>query len=184
MTRKRDLKRLVRDRQARTGESYVTALRHVRARSEPAFPVLELADHTETAATLGMQCRVSVHPGVADPPRVLAKLREVLLATTTDRALDLLRGVVLEGVRPTAELFRSAAPMQRFLARVRAGIGGVSDNGSMLALTIDGELVLFLAWLVPRPFASRVPPSLIVTTADGTGAHPVFGWDETLRASP
>jgi len=31
MTRKRDLKQRVRERQAETGESYVTALRHVQA---------------------------------------------------------------------------------------------------------------------------------------------------------
>jgi hypothetical protein len=181
MTRKRDLKRLARDRAARTGESYVTALRHVRARVAPPFPVLELADHTATGAALGMCCRISVHPALRDPERILTRLREVLLATTSDRALDLVRGVVLERARPATELFRSASAMQRFVARVRAGIGGVSDDGSMLALTIDGDLVLFLLWLIPRQFASLVPPSLIVTTADGTAAHPVLGFAEAVQ---
>ena len=59
MTAKRDLKRRVRERQAHTGESYMTALRHVRNRrtgeresereGEGAVPVVEMIDVSEIA---------------------------------------------------------------------------------------------------------------------------------------
>ena len=46
------------------------------------------------------------------------------------------------------------AETRRFLARARAGIGGVSDNGNMLALPVeasDGSLLLVIAHIGFRP---------------------------------
>ncbi len=67
MTAKKDLKRRVRERQAQTGESYVTARRHVVAQApepeSPKRPVIhvdEMHDITEAAAKLGWRCRVVI----------------------------------------------------------------------------------------------------------------------------
>jgi hypothetical protein len=105
MTAKRDLKRRVRQRQARTGESYVTARRRVlAARNEPtgrddspdgspaksiapielregdelrpALPVVELRDVTQEAWQLGYRCRITVFPSVLDA----CELADVLAA--------------------------------------------------------------------------------------------------------
>src|SRR5262245_24438146 len=140
MTIKRDFKRRVRQRQARTGESYVTARRHLmasrpvatdpeelegapgepgggdrgggdaggvgdggggdaggggaggggrgRARDQyPGISVVELVDVTDAAKQFGLLCRVLMFPSLVErlaPPRVLGKLREVLLATVDD----------------------------------------------------------------------------------------------------
>src|SRR5689334_57021 len=112
MTTRRDLKRRVRDRQGRTGESYMTALRHVLAqRDEPAperapVPVVELIDISEAATAIGMQCGARLVPWLADRIHVGATLRrlvDVLLATTADPAFDKMRSVVLHGACPLNE---------------------------------------------------------------------------------
>src|SRR5262245_1885413 len=94
MTAKRDLKRRVRERQARTGESYVTALRHVAAQADhrEAISVVELVDVTEIGAPLGYKVRIMVAPstiGQIDVVATLTRFRDLLLATTRDRELDL-----------------------------------------------------------------------------------------------
>jgi len=169
MTTRRDLKRRVRDRQGRTGESYMTALRHVLAqRDEPAperapVPVVELIDISEAATAIGMQCGARLVPWLADRIHVGATLRrlvDVLLATTADPAFDKMRSVVLHGAQPMARPMDLPA-IQRFLARVRAGIGGVSDHGQIVALTVDGrhgmEMVLFCLWLQPVAYLTYKP---------------------------
>src|SRR5215468_10944795 len=103
MTKQRDLKRIVRERQSRTGESYVTALRHVRGVQGECVPVVELVDVSEVGAALGIKIRVLVLPALAesiDVTATLQQLRTVLLSTTRDPALDLMRAVVLCGERP------------------------------------------------------------------------------------
>jgi hypothetical protein len=181
MTAKKDLKRRVRERQARTGESYITALRHVRAQApeppeppEPPFPVLELADLTEAGGAIGLACRIAIYPQLAarvDVTRVLTRLRDLLTATAEDRSLTLMRDVVLRGEKPRRTLAPEALGEARaFVARVRAGLGGISDSGHMLALTVDGESILFALWLVPHR-----EPMLIVTTAAGISYHPLLG---------
>jgi hypothetical protein len=68
MTKKRDLKRLVRERQERTGESYTTERRQVVAHAAPAaagpepspvIPVIEMVSFTAEAKRLGFACRVA-----------------------------------------------------------------------------------------------------------------------------
>jgi hypothetical protein len=172
MTKQRDLKRLVRERQVRTGESYVTALRNVRVPPRTGtIPVVEYVDVTEVGELLGMQCRVMVSPELTtrvDVGAVLRKLRSVLLTTTPDPAFDLMRAVVLRGEHPP-----SAPPTLdeglRFLVRLRAGIGGVCPSGRIVALTVAGsagvEQVVFLLWLTPARNI-HVRPALVVTTTD------------------
>jgi len=175
MTAKRDLKRRVRDRQARTGESYMTALRQVRGPdltpSPDAVPVVELIDLSEIAAALGIKCRAMVLPGVAeriDVADALRKLCAVLTATIQDPAFNLMRSVVLHGERPIGKI---PAPTEahRFLARVRAGVGGLSERGRMLGLPIEGrrgpEMIVFFVWLMPVTYVV-MPPSLFVTSAN------------------
>jgi hypothetical protein len=175
MTTKRDLKRRVRERQARTGESYMTALRQVRGPTPTptpgAVPVVEMIDLSEIAAALGIKCRAMVLPAVAeriDLAGALRKLCAVLTATIQDPAFNLLRSVVLHGERLTGKP-PSPAGARRFLERVRAGVGGISESGRMLALPLDGrrgaELIVFFLWLMPVSYAVA-PPSLFVTSAD------------------
>jgi hypothetical protein len=115
MTAKRKLKRRVRERQARTGESYVTARRRVLAAKaasslsrsaavpgpadetfettlgEPALsvPVVQLHDISSDAARLGFQCKIAMFPAlgeVCERASVLAGLRDALIRSPGDPA--------------------------------------------------------------------------------------------------
>jgi hypothetical protein len=196
MTKKRDLKRRVRERQAETGESYTAALHRVRALVDPgasgeadgdgegdgegeaeaeaAVPVLALDELDELAARLGLKCRVSMFPslrGRIDPEAALVRLREVLGATEQDPALDVLRAAVMRGEQrswtPSVQRVQEA---QRFVERARAGIGGVSTSGSRIAMQLDGrdgpEMVIFTLWLRPTVGSISVPPALIIGAPD------------------
>ncbi len=161
MTANRDLKRRVRDRQAQTGESYMTALRHVLAQRPDhmpgaipsAIPTVEYVDVTEVAAAVGLRCRISVAPELAhsiDVERTLRRLHETLVAAQHDPALSIMRTIALQGrailgPRPP-QGFRQTQQAVQFVKRVRAGIAGVSDDGWRLALPV-----------VPRPASSGEP---------------------------
>lgn len=173
MTAKRDLKRRVRERQGRTGESYMTALRHVLDQRPSVVPVVEMIELSEVGAAMGIQCRVRMSPVLADridAVGALRRLREALIATERDPAFDLMRRVVMHGEAPVLKL-TSIDAGRRFLARVRAGIGGISEHGRQLALMVDGrlgpEMIVFMLWLSPVHY---VPyrPSLVLASADGT----------------
>jgi hypothetical protein len=181
MTKQRDLKSLVRDRQALTGESYMTALRHVRGQQPSSVPVIELIDASDIGAALGIKCRVMVMPALARRVEVTAMLRQlcrVLLASTRDPAFSLMSAIVLRGERPFAPLGTFEEGL-RFHRRTNAGIGGVSDSGRMLSFAISGrrtaELVVCLLWLPIRNL--EVPPSLIVMPASGSLGDPEHAWD-------
>jgi hypothetical protein len=171
MTKQRDLKRLIRERQARTGESYVTALRHTRTPRTETVPVVELVDITAIGEPLGMQCRVMVHSELAeriDVAAALRKLRSVLLTTTPDPDFDLMRAVVLRGERPYSTP-PTLADGLRFLVRLRAGIGGVCPSGRIVAFSVAGPSgvvqVVFLLWITPvRRLQMR--PMLVVTSTE------------------
>jgi hypothetical protein len=177
MTRKRDLKKRVRARQAQTGEPYTTALRQVlvegqAARPEP-VPVVELHDLSAAASALGLACRAAMVPSLVplvDGAVTLAAVRTALLATDNDPSTQLLRDVVLAGRRPDfgALVTRLAlAPGRRFLERARAGITGPSPGGHMLALFVDArgggkQLVVALLWVTPVQYGVDRPPALIL----------------------
>jgi hypothetical protein len=179
MTEKRDLKRRVRERQARTGESYVTALRQVLSQRESSVPVVELIDLTDIAAALGIKCRTVMAPstvGRVDPTAMLTQLRDALLTTLNDPDLALMRAVVIAGEQLKPEL--EPVLDRRFLARLRAGIGGISQNGRTLALSTAGrtaaELVVFALWLMPLKYIDRAP-TLMVAPSDALSE--LFGFD-------
>jgi hypothetical protein len=173
MTAKRDLKRRVRERQGRTGESYMTALRHVLDQRPSAVPVVEMIELSEVATAMGFQCRVRMAPALAeriDAVGALRRLRDALITTEPDPAFDLMRRVVLHGESPVLRPHGLDAG-RRFLARVHAGIGGISEHGRMLALMVDGrrgpEMIVFMLWLAPVQYV-QYRPSLVLATTDGT----------------
>ncbi len=143
MTKQRDLKRRVRARQAKTGESYVTARQQVMAERPSAVPVVELIDLTPRARAVGFRCRMWMWPSLAeqvDESAVVARLRDVFVATATDPAMRSLIGLAFGAKRPQRRYeLRDVEGLHRFLHRARAGIGGVSDDGTMLALAINGR---------------------------------------------
>lgn len=173
MTAKRDLKRRVRERQGRTGESYMTALRHVLDQRPSAVPVVEMIELSEVAAAMGFQCRVRMAPVLADridAVGALRRLRDALIATERDPAFDLMRRVVMYGEAPVVRPIGLDAA-RRFMVRVRAGIGGISEHGRTLALMVDGrrgrELIVFQLLLAPVSYV-QYRPSLVLATTDGT----------------
>lgn len=159
----------------------MTALLHVRAQgsipAELAMPpsepidVVELIDVTELGATLGIQCGIRIIPALAervDTADVLRQLRDTLIATERDPQLAPMRDVVLHGELPIGGRHQTPQDGLRFVQRVRAGIGGVSDSGHILAFAVTGrhgaELVVFWLWLSMAPYRT-VSPMLIVTAA-------------------
>jgi hypothetical protein len=198
MTANRDLKRRVRDRQEQTGESYMTALQHVLAQrggSIPsAIPTVEFIDVTEVAAALGLKCRITVSPELAhaiDVERTLERFRDALLATSRDPALLLMQTIALHGEHvyfpmTSGSAFQGVQDAVRFVERVLAGLGGISDNGRTLALRAvpraapgqppgsdrpgaaadDEPYALFSPWSVPSLAVIDRPPLLVVNTVD------------------
>jgi hypothetical protein len=182
MTAKRDLKKRVRARQQKTGESYTAARAHVVSEQEPVIekePVIEVEEALDLeadVARLGFRCRVTATSKLAnrvDPIAVLERLREALDATDGDPTTDVLRAVA-RGERPLIPK-RSAIEWRddfgRFLKRVRAGIGGTSDLGNLIALQMPGTTVVAYSYLAPMfgrmltgPRAS--PPSITLTLLD------------------
>jgi len=187
MTKQRDLKRRVRERQVRTGESYVTALRHVLgqrpapetgARTAP-VSVVDFIEVSDIAAVLGIKCRVLVLPALAERVDVSAMLRQLhrtLTASARDRDLALMRSVVLRGEQPLSPSPALAFRDTQFMVRARLGLGGISDSGLMLSFAIAGrtaaELVMFILWITP-PIYLSVPPTLIISTADQPFGDPI-----------
>jgi len=176
MTAKRDLKRLIRERQARTGEAYTTARHHVLAQqSKSAVPVLELLDLSRDAARLGFRCGVSMFPGLAeriDSVAVLERIRDVLLTTVGDRGAQRLLSVVLLGERFTSPRWPLdlVEEGRRLVARAQAGIGGVSAGGSLIALNVEGrrglETVIGFLWQMPIGFLVPREPILVLTSPE------------------
>lgn len=161
MTANRDLKRRVRDRQAQTGESYMTALHHVLAQrpsSIPsAIPTVEFVDVTAVAAALGLKCRIAISPALAhaiDVEKTLWRFRETLTASWWDPALRVMRTIALQGQHvqvplTTVPAFQEVHKALQFVERVlETGLGSVSENGHMLAVRA-----------VPRAAATAAPPA-------------------------
>jgi hypothetical protein len=176
MTARKDLKKLVRARQARTGERYTTALEQVIADRPSPIPVIELVDLSEEARALGMVARVGMFSDAAariDGRAALERLREVLRATAGDPATHLFRSVLLDGEPlppPSRNVHLTLEEGRQFLARARAGLAGVSESGRMIALAVAGrqgpQTVVGLLW-EPRPLGPLAGgPSLVLRLPD------------------
>ncbi|HTE52249.1 MAG TPA: hypothetical protein VK698_15460 [Kofleriaceae bacterium] len=176
MTARRDRKKLVRERQARTGERYTTALKQVLDGKKDAVPVLELEDLTATAAALGFRCKVIAFPDLLarlDPEVILGRIRSALLATEDDPTTRTLRGVALRGEHPepAPPTLGGITATRQFVARAQAGLGGVSPGGRMMALYMSGRrgvvTVLCMLWSTPMPLLAPREPALILATPEG-----------------
>lgn len=201
MTAHRDLKRRVRDRQAHTGESYMTALNHILAQRPTsaipsAIPTVEFLDVSAVAAALGLKCQVTLSPRLAhtiDVEATLERLCETLAASQHDPALAILRTIAVNGQHvaspePPAG-FQEVRDGLLFLRRLRAGLGGISDNGRMLGLRAvarsapaeppldaapSDPLVLVSPWTRPAFAVVDRPPLLIITSLEETVPDAVF----------
>jgi hypothetical protein len=187
MTAKRDLKKRIRDRAARTGESYTAARRHIVGKpSQGAVPFIELRDLSEDAARIGLLCPVHIFPELAqriDCAAALERIRDALRATDGDPKTELLRSVALRGEQPEAHYDLASDPLRdprialmlphrgvppvvadAFMTRVRAGIGGVSDSGRMLALAVAGRrgMEMVVCSLVLSPWLQRPSPAALL----------------------
>lgn len=175
MTAKRDLKRRIRARQARTGETYTTARRHVLAAREDGdepeatearspIDVAEVIDLSEPAREIGYACNVVVYPTIADAvdlAQVLVAVRTALSSTGADVPTALLRDLVLHGIAPQ---HHRVTRDPEFLSRVRAGLTGVSADGRVLAVHVQGRTrmvtVLAAVW--------RATSTLVLMSVDDT----------------
>jgi hypothetical protein len=179
---------------ARTGERYaaaraaVVADRGAGGDGRPGgsgMSVVELLDWSREAARAGMPCKVFAFPDVAevvDGAALLARIREALRATESDPATEVLRSFMLLGRRPLDRppfSIEGFERIRRFVARARAGIGGVSEGGRMLALHVAGPTgvvpVLCVLWQAPAsPLVQREPCVLLL--GPGEVAGPPLGW--------
>lgn len=204
MTDKKDLKRRIRERMAKTGESYTAARQHVIARvpsSAPAEPTPRPAEPTpppaapnppfdvveplvldELTASLGFRCAVRVFPAFAAqvaPARVLITLRDSLLATEGDASTQTVRAVAFRGepLESSAEVRAGNMDLLRqYLERVRAGIAGPSPLGTMLALSVEGTMVLIVASRTRATTDSPARPLLwIHSPFESIGTHKIAG---------
>lgn len=133
MTRKKDLKRRVRARQAKTGESYTAALAQVR---KPQIP--EAPDATAEARAEGFHCRAVVSEKLrtlGDLRPLFARLRQMLEALDAEACGPLFRG---EPARRHIPQMKDVAEARRF---VQSGELGVSRDGRMFALAWKGVTV-------------------------------------------
>jgi hypothetical protein len=135
--------------------------------------VLDFEQATEVAGKLGLNCTVAIaRPLLAEigARALLERLRDVLKTTGEDPAFELFRAVALRGehatgARESRELHES---ITAFAARVRAGVGGISDTGTMLALSVASPrgattVVYQLGFGLLRP----ANPAITITSADG-----------------
>lgn len=208
MTAKKDLKRRIRDRQAATGESYMTARRHVLAAApdhapsvdtaaepaaapspqpaaepsppaaatlpdEPANPSIlyeEMVSLTAAGEALGFKCRLATTSSCArqiDGDALLRRFRDILIGTTDDPSMEIIRGIALRGEPRPAVARRNDVleRARRFLQRARVGIGGVTDDGLMLAFPLDtpaGSVMIIanVGWR-PVPLPAHERPRLV-----------------------
>jgi hypothetical protein len=146
MTAKRDFKRRVRERQARTGERYTTARRHAlaaRASELPtAVPVVQLHDVSSEGARLGFRCQIVIAPVLSEraaTPVVLAGLRDALIAAPGDADAVQLFGIAF-GLPSAAgpELHRQAPVVSRNQVTLRF-VGPAPRSGATMVFGVAGR---------------------------------------------
>jgi hypothetical protein len=129
MTKRKDLKKRVRARQEKTGESYTAALANIR----PDVHIPEAPSATAEARAAGLRCEAVVSPRLrrtGDLQPLFVRLHELLEALSPEAC-----GPLLRGERPPLRMptMQDMAEARRFLAAVREGERGLSRNGQMLA---------------------------------------------------
>jgi len=145
MTKKKDLKRRVRERQAKTGESYTAALSQVRRLRIDAVP-----EATQEAEAAGLRCKAFVSARLRqehDLGALFVRLREMLAALGAEACGPLLRGELSPRAIPDG--VRLAVEGRRFLAGVRSGARGLSPDGRLFALEWKGAAIVGGILLVP-----------------------------------
>jgi hypothetical protein len=131
--------------------------------------VIELLDVSDDASRLGLRCRVMMFPSLAEraePASVLTRLRAVLAGTIGDPSTALLCSVALDGQRPALprRTERDLASLRQFIRRAHAGLGGTTEDGTMLVFHVAGRdgIVAVLCMLSHRD------RSLMLTVITGT----------------
>jgi FHA domain-containing protein len=130
-------------------------------------PVIELLDVSADASRLGLRCGAMMFPALAErvePVNVLTRLRDVLAGTIGDPTTALLCSVALDGQPPPPRrVERDPESLRQFLRRARAGLGGTTEDGTMLVFHVAGRdgIVPVLCTLSPRG------PSLVLTVVTG-----------------
>lgn len=138
MTKKKDLKRRVRERKARTGESYTAALGQIAKK-----PCIESAPSAlGEARAEGFRGDAAVSPklrAMGDLRPLFARLRELLQALDSSACGPLFRGEAapLRLPKPADALLE-----RDFLSRVRDGERGLGASGRMAALAWNGQVVI------------------------------------------
>ncbi len=147
MTKKKDLKRRVRARQEKTGESYTTALAQFRRAQIPEAP-----SATVEAEAAGLRCEAVVSSklrALGDLRPLFARLRELLEALGAEACGPLLRGETAPRRMPQ---MRDLVEARRFLTQVRAGKRGLSQDGRLVAFAWgDLTVVAALSLLRRKP---------------------------------
>lgn len=162
MTIKKDLKKRIRERQEKTGESYTTARMHVLnqapagAPEAPRVSEVSLQEVTPLLESLGMRGQAFLTPGFSEALArpALERLREVLLATRDDPGTRRMRAVLLEGEPDSLDvgsLMREWGETRVFVRNLRLGMRGPSRSGRALSfeLRTDGGPVTVVVALVP-----------------------------------
>ncbi len=174
MTAKKDLKRRVRERQAKTGESYTSALAHIRSKATRTNVELpECHDVTPWAELAGLHCKAVVSDelwraeGSLGAPgerfrAVFERLRALLLAMQGEPSGAELGAVILRGERGKGGIpnaMHEVMESRRFMEQVRSGVRGVSQNGRLVAFDVPrGEAQVTLVGvfiLSPVPAEER-----------------------------
>lgn len=175
MTVKKDLKKRVRERQEKTGEAYTTARTHVLSQTHPGatkVSPLSLREVTPLVEGVGLkgQAFLTPHFPEALARQVLEHLRELLLATRDEPAMQRMRAVLLHGEPDTMDFVSFSrewwSQTRMFVRNLRLGMRGPSQNGRVLSfeLRADGGPVTMVVALVPS--AKQTPKLLLGTTAD------------------
>lgn len=176
MTVKKDLKKRIRERQEKTGESYTTARMHVlkqapaEAPETPRVSEVSLREVTPLLEALELKGQAFLTPGFSEALArpALERLREVLLATRDEPGTRRLRAVLLEGEPDTLEvgsLMREWGETRVFVRHLRLGMRGPSRSGRALAfeLRTEGGPVTVVVALVP---SLKGTPKLMLGTAE------------------
>jgi hypothetical protein len=101
--------------------------------------VVELVDVTDEAKRLGLRCNVRVWPDLiakVDATTAITRLRDVVLATASDPAMAGFVAMTVHGDPPhgVRRWPRDFDAIRGFFRRMRAGLGGVSVDGYLLAI--------------------------------------------------